>query len=83
MLPEVTAWRPAPHLHETPELLYAEEVHQTAALRLRKKLRDFGVRPERGDGRGRHDPASSGIIRGRGPGRAIGLRADMERAADP
>jgi hippurate hydrolase len=70
MLPEVTAWRR--HLHETPELLY--EVHETAGF-VAEKLRDFGV-DEVVEGVGQTGVV--GIIRGRGPGRAIGLRADMD-----
>ena len=70
MLPEVT--HGAATLHETPELLY--EVHQTAAF-VAEKLRDFGV-DEVTEGVGQTGVV--GIIRGRGPGRAIGLRADMD-----
>ncbi|MHA7887929.1 M20 aminoacylase family protein [Roseicyclus sp.] len=70
MLPEVTGWRR--HLHQTPELLY--EVHETAAF-VAEKLREFGV-DEVTEGVGQTGVV--GIIRGRGPGRAIGLRADMD-----
>lgn len=67
---EMTAWRR--HLHRHPELGFA--CHGTAAF-VAERLRDFGV-DEIHEG-----IATSGIvaiIRGRGEGPTIGLRADMD-----
>ncbi|MGZ9812465.1 M20 aminoacylase family protein [Pseudoroseicyclus sp. H15] len=67
---EMAAWRQ--HLHRHPETRF--DCHQTAAF-VAEKLREFGV-DEIHEG-----IAESGlvaIIRGRAPGRAIGLRADMD-----
>lgn len=68
---EVTEWRR--FLHARPELLFA--VEQTAAF-VAEKLKSFGV-DEIVTGLGRTGVV--GIINGdRGPGRTIGLRADMD-----
>jgi hippurate hydrolase len=68
---EITAWRRDMHAH--PELLF--EVHRTAGL-VADKLRQFGC-DEVVTGLGRTGVV--GVIRGqRGPGRTIGLRADMD-----
>ncbi|OAP41667.1 M20 aminoacylase family protein [Sinorhizobium americanum] len=68
---EVTEWRR--HLHMNPELLFA--VENTAAF-VEKKLKEFGV-DEIVTGLGRTGVV--GLIRGNlGPGRTIGLRADMD-----
>jgi len=67
---EVTEWRR--HIHAHPELLYA--VENTAAF-VAEKLRAFGV-DEVVTGIGRTGVV--GLIRGRGEGRTIGLRADMD-----
>jgi amidohydrolase len=67
---EMTKWRR--HLHAHPELRF--DCHQTAAF-VADQLRSFGV-DEIHDG-----IATSGIvaiINGRGTGRTIGLRADMD-----
>ena len=68
--PEVTAWRR--DLHENPEILF--DTHRTAGI-VAEKLRAFGC-DEVVEGIGRTGVV--GVIRGRGPGRAIGLRADMD-----
>lgn len=66
---EVTTWRR--RLHENPELAFAE--YDTAAF-VEKKLRDFGYVPKR--------IGETGLVAvlegGRGPGKTIGLRADMD-----
>ncbi len=67
---EVTEWRR--HIHAHPELLYA--VENTAAF-VAEKLRAFGV-DEVVTGIGRTGVV--GLIRGKGEGRTIGLRADMD-----
>jgi hippurate hydrolase len=67
---EIVGWRRDFHAH--PELLY--EVHRTAG-RVAELLRSFGV-DEVAEGIGRTGVV--GVIRGRGPGRTIGLRADMD-----
>ena len=67
---EIVAWRRDFHRH--PELLY--DVHRTAA-RVAELLRSFGI-DEVTTGIGRSGVV--GVIRGRGPGRTIGLRADMD-----
>ncbi|MCU0830831.1 MAG: M20 family metallopeptidase [Rhizobiaceae bacterium] len=71
LAPEVAAWRR--HLHAHPEIGY--EVHETAAF-VADKLKSFGC-DEVVAGIGRTGVV--GIIHGsRGPGRVIGLRADMD-----
>ena len=74
IVPEATAWRR--HLHAHPELMY--DVHETARF-VADKLRSFGC-DEVVEGIGRTGVV--GIIRGArgdgGPGRTIGLRADMD-----
>ncbi|CAN7440727.1 M20 family metallopeptidase [Rhizobium rhizogenes] len=67
---EVTEWRR--HIHTNPELLYA--VEKTAAF-VAEKLKSFGV-DEVVTGIGRTGVV--GLIRGRGPGHTVGLRADMD-----
>ncbi|NGO53557.1 M20 aminoacylase family protein [Allomesorhizobium camelthorni] len=68
---EVTGWRR--HIHQTPELGY--DVFKTAAF-VADRLREFGC-DEVVPGIGRTGVV--GIIRGSlGPGRNIGLRADMD-----
>jgi len=67
---EVTEWRR--YIHTRPELLYA--VENTAAF-VAEKLRSFGV-DEVVTGIGRSGVV--GLIRGRGEGRTVGLRADMD-----
>jgi amidohydrolase len=68
---EITAWRRDIHAH--PELLY--DVHRTAAT-VADKLRGFGC-DEVATGIGRTGVV--GVIRGgKGSGRTIGLRADMD-----
>jgi hippurate hydrolase len=70
---EMTAWRR--HLHAHPEL--GLDCHQTAEFVV-QKLRDFGVdRIETGVARS----GVVAVIEGRSPGRAIGLRADMDALA--
>jgi hippurate hydrolase len=67
---EITAWRRDLHAH--PELRY--EVHRTAAA-VAAKLKSFGcdeVIPGIGQ------TGVVGVIRGRKPGKVIGLRADMD-----
>lgn len=67
---EIVAWRR--DLHQNPELLY--DVHRTSA-RVAELLRGFGV-DEVVTGIGRTGVV--GVIRGRGPGKTVGLRADMD-----
>ena len=67
---EIVGWRRDFHAH--PELLY--DVHRTAG-RVAELLRSFGV-DEVVEGIGRTGVV--GVIRGRGPGKTIGLRADMD-----
>ena len=68
--PEIVAWRR--DIHENPELQY--DVHRTAA-KVAELLTSFGV-DEVATGIGRTGVV--GVIKGRGPGKAIGLRADMD-----
>ncbi|MEJ1161884.1 M20 aminoacylase family protein [Prosthecomicrobium sp. N25] len=70
LAPEMTAWRRA--FHRAPELLY--DVQGTAAA-VAEHLRSFGV-DEVVTQVGRTGVV--GVIRGRAPGPAIGLRADMD-----
>ena len=70
LLPEMTEWRQDFHRH--PELGF--EVHRTAAI-VAAKLRDFGC-DEVLEGIGRTGVV--GVIRGKAPGRTIGLRSDMD-----
>jgi hippurate hydrolase len=67
---EVTEWRR--FIHSRPELMFA--VENTAAF-VAEKLKEFGV-DEIVTGIGRTGVV--GLIRGRGDGRTIGLRADMD-----
>ncbi len=67
---EIAAWRR--HIHAEPELLY--DVEKTAAF-VEEKLKSFGV-DEVVTGIGRTGVV--GIIKGKGPGRTIGMRADMD-----
>jgi hippurate hydrolase len=67
---EATEWRRDFHRH--PELLY--EVHRTSA-RVAELLKSFGC-DEVVTGIGRTGVV--GVVRGREPGRTIGLRADMD-----
>ncbi|HRJ70522.1 MAG TPA: M20 aminoacylase family protein [Beijerinckiaceae bacterium] len=67
---EVTGWRR--HLHAHPELSY--DVHETARF-VAAKLRAFGL-DDVVEGIGRTGVV--GVIRGRTPGRTVGLRADMD-----
>jgi amidohydrolase len=67
---EVAGWRRDFHIH--PELQY--DVHRTAG-RVAELLRSFGV-DEVVTGIGRTGVV--GVIRGRGPGKVLGLRADMD-----
>ncbi|WFU08483.1 M20 family metallopeptidase [Rhizobium sp. CB3090] len=67
---EVTEWRR--YIHTRPELMYA--VENTAAF-VAEKLRAFGV-DEVVPGIGRTGVV--GLIRGKGEGRTVGLRADMD-----
>ena len=67
---EIAGWRR--QLHREPELLFA--VEKTAAF-VAEKLREFGV-DEVVTGIGRTGVV--GLIRGKGEGRTIGLRADMD-----
>jgi len=67
---EVTEWRR--YIHTRPELMYA--VENTAAF-VAEKLRAFGV-DEVVTGIGRTGVV--GLIRGKGEGRTVGLRADMD-----
>ncbi|MDW8371967.1 MAG: M20 aminoacylase family protein [Geminicoccaceae bacterium] len=66
----MTAWRR--HLHAHPELAY-EEV-ETARF-VAEKLRSFGVDEVH---EGIAKTGVVGVLRGRGPGPSIGLRADMD-----
>ena len=70
MQDEIAVWRR--QLHREPELLFA--VEKTAAF-VAEKLKAFGV-DEVATGIGRTGVV--GLIRGRGEGRTIGLRADMD-----
>ena len=71
MQDEITEWRR--HLHTIPEILY--DVHKTAAF-VAAKLREFGC-DEVVEGIGKTGVV--GIIKGNlGPGRTIGMRADMD-----
>jgi amidohydrolase len=67
---EVTEWRR--FIHSRPELMFA--VENTAAF-VAEKLKEFGV-DEIATGIGRTGVV--GLIRGKGEGRTIGLRADMD-----
>jgi hippurate hydrolase len=67
---DIVAWRRDLHAH--PELQY--DVHRTAG-KVAELLQEFGV-DEVATGIGRTGVV--GVIRGRGPGRVIGLRADMD-----
>ncbi len=67
---EIVGWRHDFHAH--PETLY--DVHRTAG-RVAELLRSFGV-DEVVEGIGRTGVV--GVIRGRGPGKTIGMRADMD-----
>ena len=67
---EIVGWRRDFHTH--PEILY--DVHRTAA-RVAELLRSFGV-DEVVEGIGRTGVV--GVIKGRGPGKTLGLRADMD-----
>lgn len=68
--PEIAAWRQ--DIHQNPELLY--DVHRTAG-KVAELLTSFGV-DEVVTGIGRTGVV--GVIKGRGPGKTIGLRADMD-----
>jgi len=68
--PEIVAWRR--DLHQNPELLY--DVHRTAD-KVANLLRSFGV-DEVVTGIGRTGVV--GVIKGRAPGKTVGLRADMD-----
>ncbi|RWR15551.1 M20 aminoacylase family protein [Paenirhodobacter populi] len=70
MLPEMTAWRH--DFHEHPELLY--DLPRTSA-RVADLLRGFGCDEVV---TGIAQTGVVGVIRGRGPGRVVGLRADMD-----
>jgi hippurate hydrolase len=67
---DMTAWRR--DLHEHPELALQEV--RTSGI-VQEKLREFGVDEVHA---GLAKTGVVGVIRGRGPGRAIGLRADMD-----
>ena len=67
---EMQKWRR--HLHENPELMF--ECHNTAAF-IAQKLRDLGVDTLH---EGIAKTGLVGIIKGRGEGPTIGLRADMD-----
>jgi hippurate hydrolase len=67
---DMTAWRH--DLHEHPELALQET--RTSAV-VQQRLRDFGVDEVH---TGLAGTGVVGVIRGRGPGGAIGLRADMD-----
>jgi hippurate hydrolase len=67
---DMTAWRR--HLHRRPELAF--DCHETAAF-VAARLREFGV-DEVHEGVARTGVVA--VIRGRGPGPAVGLRADMD-----
>ena len=68
--PEIAEWRR--DIHQNPELLY--DVQRTAG-RVEELLKSFGV-DEVVTGIGRTGVV--GVIKGRGPGKTIGLRADMD-----
>ncbi len=68
--PEIVAWRR--DIHQNPELQY--DVHRTAQ-KVAELLKSFGV-DEVATGIGRTGVV--GVIKGRGPGKTIGLRADMD-----
>jgi hippurate hydrolase len=68
--PEIVAWRR--DIHQNPELQY--DVHRTAQ-KVAELLKSFGV-DEVVTGIGRTGVV--GVIKGRGPGKTIGLRADMD-----
>ena len=71
LAPQIAEWRR--HLHRRPELMF--DVHETAAF-VAEKLRAFGC-DEVIEGIGRTGVV--GLIHGAtGPGRCIGLRADMD-----
>lgn len=70
MAEEMKAWRR--HLHAHPEL--GLDCHETAAFAV-ARLKEFGV-VEIHEGVGKTGVVA--LIRGRGPGRTIGLRADMD-----
>ncbi|MGZ9811767.1 M20 aminoacylase family protein [Pseudoroseicyclus sp. H15] len=70
LLPEITEWRR--DLHENPEILF--ETHRTSAI-VEEKLKAFGC-DEVVTGLGRTGVVA--LIKGREPGRTIGLRADMD-----
>lgn len=71
MAPEIAAWRQ--HLHRRPELMF--DTHETSAF-VADKLRAFGC-DEVVTGIGRTGVV--GLIHGKGgPGRCVGLRADMD-----
>ena len=71
MAPEIAAWRQ--HLHRRPELMF--DTHETSAF-VAEKLRAFGC-DEVATGIGRTGVV--GLIHGKsGPGRCVGLRADMD-----
>ena len=67
---EIAEWRR--DIHANPELQY--DVHRTAG-KVAELLKSFGV-DEVATGIGRTGVV--GVIRGRGPGKVIGLRADMD-----
>ncbi|MCO6188135.1 M20 aminoacylase family protein [Rhizobium sp. L1K21] len=67
---EIAEWRR--HIHTQPELLFA--VEKTAAF-VAEKLKSFGV-DEIVTGIGKTGVV--GLIKGKGPGRTIGMRADMD-----
>ncbi len=67
---EVAAWRR--DFHQNPELQY--DVHRTAG-KVAELLRSFGA-DEVVEGIGRTGVV--GVIKGRGPGKTVGLRADMD-----
>src|SRR5690606_32403200 len=68
--PEIVAWRR--DFHQRPELLY--DVHRTAG-RVAELLKSFGL-DEVVTGIGKTGVV--GVINGRGPGKTVGLRADMD-----
>jgi amidohydrolase len=68
--PEMTAWRR--HLHQHPELGF--DCHETAAF-IAARLREFGVDEVH---EGIAQTGLVAIIRGRGVGPVVGLRADMD-----
>ncbi|PRY95530.1 hippurate hydrolase [Hasllibacter halocynthiae] len=70
MQPEIAEWRR--DLHRHPELLF--DTHRTSAF-VAEKLRAFGC-DEVVEGIGRTGVV--GIVEGNGPGRTVGLRADMD-----